>query len=66
MDWIMKEIVDIGILSENRCHANVHDATNCLKTCTYTVAGLPSKHSSSSQSWPVGIKATTSGFVALI
>ena len=28
MDWIMKEIVDIGILSENRCHANVHDATS--------------------------------------
>ena len=22
----MKEIVDIGILSENRCHGNVHDA----------------------------------------
>ena len=27
-DWIMKEIVDIGILSENRCHGNVHDATS--------------------------------------
>ena len=24
----MKEIVDIGILSENRCHANVRDATS--------------------------------------
>ena len=22
MDWIMKEIVDIGILSENKCHGN--------------------------------------------
>ena len=24
----MKEIVDIGILSENRCHGNVHDVTS--------------------------------------
>ena len=24
----MKEIVDIGILSENRCHGNVHEVTS--------------------------------------
>ena len=24
----MKETVDIGVLSENRCHGNVHDATS--------------------------------------
>ena len=28
MDWMMKDIVDIGILSEDRCDTNIHDGTN--------------------------------------
>ena len=55
--------------SSNRCSSSntIVPFFEVLKTCTYTVAGLialPSTHSSSSQSWLVGIKATTSGFVA--